>query len=161
MVDQLSVRRALGGIIKHPSGWKPRSCLRFAVLSARLVGRYLPAIDLLRCIVLPLLFCLLTTLVSYAADASLNSVEAKKMLQSRGVGKMVKIKQSDGKELRAKIISIGEESIVLQAGSQPTIELPYSKVSAVKGPGLPKAAKIAIWFLVVIWLASLYPAIHT
>jgi hypothetical protein len=115
----------------------------------------------LRCIVLALLYCLLTSNVSYAENVPLNSFEAQKMLQTRGVGKMVKIKRADGKEIRARIISIGEDSVVLQVGSQPTIELPYSKVVAVKGPGLPKAAKIAIWVVVIVWIASLYPATHT
>jgi hypothetical protein len=161
MIDQLSVGRALKGNMRDLSEGKPKLRLALAVLSARLAVHIFPVSDSLRCIVLALLCSLLTTRVSYAANVPLNSVEAKKMLQARGVGKMVKIKQSDGKEIRAKIISIGEESIVLQVGSQPTIELPYGKVTAVKGPGLPKAAKIAIWVVVVAWIASLYPATHT
>ena len=141
--------------------WKRKLRLALAGLSWRLAIHNSPVTDSLRCIVLALLCSLLATSVSYAADVPLNSVEAKRMLQARGVGKMVKIKRADGKELRGKIILIGEESIVLQVGSQPTIELPYSKVTAIKGPGLPKAAKIVIWVVVVVWLASLYPATHT
>ena len=147
--------------MKNLSRWKPKSRLALAVLSARLTVNSFSAIDSLRCIILVLLCSLLTGSVLNAANVPLNSVEAKKMLEARGVAKMVKIKQTDGKEIRGKIISIGEGSVALQVGFQPTIEIPYGKVAAVKGPGLPKAAKIAIWVVVVVWIASLYPAIPT
>jgi len=83
------------------------------------------------------------------------------MLQARKVGKMVKIKEADGTVLRAKLVSIGEASVTVQVGSKPTVEVPYDKVTAVKGPGLPKGAKIAIVVVVVVWIALLYPAFHT
>jgi hypothetical protein len=97
------------------------------ILSARLAVDRFSAIDSLRCIVLALLCSLFTNSVLYAESVPLNAVEAKEMLQAREMTKMVKIKQSDGKEIRAKIISIGEESIVLQVGSQPAIELRYAR----------------------------------
>jgi hypothetical protein len=147
--------------MRELSRLKRKFCAALATLSARLAVHRFSAIDSLRYIVLALLCCLLTSSVLYAENVPLNAVEAKEMLQARGIGKMVKIKQSGGKEIRAKIISIGEESIVLQVGSQPAIELAYGAVTAVKGLGLPKSVKIAIWVVVVVWIASLYPATHT
>lgn len=147
--------------MKYMPGLKRKLGLTLAALSVRLATYSFPTAGSLRWIVLALVCSPLTSSVLYAANVPLNSVEAKKMLQARGVGNMVKIKQIEGKEIRAKIISIGEESIVLQVGSQPTIELPYDKITAVTRPGLPKGAKIAIWVVVGVWIASLYPAFHT
>jgi hypothetical protein len=95
--------------------------------------------------------------VAYAAvDAALTPAAAKQMLAARGVGKMTKVKQTDGKVLRARIISIGESSVVLQDGSKPSVEVPYDHLSAVMEPGLSKGKKIAIGVvLVVIILGAL------
>jgi hypothetical protein len=108
------------------------------------------------------LFCsLFMTSVASAAAVPLNAASAKQMLQARKVGKMVKIKEADGTVLRAKLVSIGEVSVIVQVGSKPTVEVPYDKVTAVKGPGLPKEANIAIVVVAVVWIALLYPAFHT
>lgn len=91
------------------------------------------------------LFCsLFVTSVAYAADVSLTPDTVKQRLQARGVGKMVKVKEADGTVLRASIVSIGEESVVMRDGSKPTVEVPYNKVTVVTGPGLSKGAKITI-----------------
>jgi len=73
---------------------------------------------------------------------------------------MVKVKQTDGTELRAKIVSIGETAVVLQVGSKPTVEIPYSKVMGVKGGGMSKGAKIAL-IVGAVLVACAYPATHT
>jgi hypothetical protein len=100
------------------------------------------------------LFCsVFATSVAYAADVPLDSASAKQMLQKRGVGKMVKITEADGTELRARIVSIGETSVVMQDGSKPTVEVPYGNVTAVKGGGLSKGAKIGIWVAVGVFVA--------
>jgi len=91
------------------------------------------------------LFCsIFASSVAYAADVPLTPETAKQKLQARGVGKMVKVKEADGTVVRAKIVSIGEESVVMQNGSKPTVEVPYNKVTAVTGPGLSKGESIAI-----------------
>ena len=73
---------------------------------------------------------------------------------------MVKVKTTDGTELRAKIVSIGETAVVLQAGSKSTVEIPYSRVTAVKGGGMSKGAKIAIWVGAILVALSI-PASRT
>jgi hypothetical protein len=147
--------------MRNLSAWKPKLRVTVAFLSSRLTVRRSHRTDWLRCIAFALLYSLMITSVSYAANVPLKSDGAKQMLQAWGVGKMVRVKQADGKELRAKIVSIGERSIVLQVGSQPTIEVPYDKVVEVRKPGLSKGVKIAIWVVVAVWIASLYPATHT
>ena len=90
-------------------------------------------------------FCgIFSSTVASATDIPLAPDAAKKQLETRGVGNMVKVKQVDGTEMRAKIVSIGETEVVLQIGSKPTIEIPYSRVASVKGGGLSKGGKIAI-----------------
>jgi hypothetical protein len=81
------------------------------------------------------------TSIASAADVPLNAASAKQMLQARKIGKMVKIEEADGTVLRAKPVSIEEASVIVQVGSKPTVEVPYDKVPAVKGPGLPKGQK--------------------
>jgi hypothetical protein len=108
---------------------------------------------LLRCTAFVLFCSVFVTSVAYAADVPLDAASAKQMLQKRGVGKTVKVKEADGTELRAKIVSIGETSVVMQDGSKPTVEVPYGKVTAVKGGGLSKGAKIGIWVAVGVFVA--------
>jgi hypothetical protein len=110
-------------------------------------------IGLLRCTAFVLFCSVLATSVGYAADVALDSTSARQMLQKRGVGKTVKVKEADGTEVRAKIVSIGETSVVMQDGSKPTVEIPYGKVTAVKGGGLSKGAKIGIWVAVGVFIA--------
>jgi hypothetical protein len=61
---------------------------------------------------------------------------------------MVKVKEADGTTVRAKIVSIGDESVVLQNGSKPAVTIAYSQLAAVKGPGLSTGAKVGIWVAV-------------
>ena len=110
-------------------------------------------IGLLRCTTFVLSCSLFATSVAYATDVPLNAATAKQKLEARGVGKMVKVTGPDGKELRARIVSLGETSVVVQADSKPTVEIPYDKVTAVKGPGLSKGVKIAIGVGIGIWIA--------
>lgn len=88
---------------------------------------------------------------------------AKQALEAHGVGKMVKVKETDGKVLRAKIVTIGEQSVVLQQGSKPTAEVPYANVTAVTGPGLSTGQKVAIGVgigVVVLVAITAYIAAH-
>ena len=45
--------------------------------------------------------------------------------------------------LRGKIVSIGSETFKLQAGAT-TVDVPFKRVTQVRGPGLSKGAKIGI-----------------
>ena len=103
------------------------------------------ALSLLRWTALVVSCSMLATSVAYAADVPLTPATAKQMLQAKGVGKMVKVKETDGTTMRAKIVSIGDDSAVLQDGTKPAVTIPYSQVTAVKGPGLSTGAKIGIW----------------
>jgi hypothetical protein len=110
-------------------------------------------IGILRCTAFVLFFSIFATSIAYATDIPLTSATAKQKLQKRGVGKTVKVKEADGTELRAKIVSIGVTSVVLQVGSTPTVEVSYDKLTAVNGPGLSKGAKIGIWVGVIVFVA--------
>lgn len=112
-----------------------------------------------RCVIYAAFCGILFANVASATDIPLSPDTAKKQLEARGVGSMVKVKQADGKELRAKIVSIGETAVILQVGSKPTVEVPYSRMTAVKGGGLSKGAKVAIVVGAVL-IACAYPATH-
>jgi hypothetical protein len=79
---------------------------------------------------------------------------AKQMLQARGVGQMVKVKETDGTTLRARIVSLGGESVVVQDGSKPAVTVPYDHITAVKGPGLSTGAKVTIGVVVGVVVAA-------
>lgn len=106
----------------------------------------------LRCISIFLIFNIFSLNAAKASDLPINAASAKLQLEKRGVGKMVKVKEEDGKEVRARIVSLGETSAVLQADSKSTIEIPYDKMAAVKGPGLSKAVKITIGVVAAVWI---------
>ena len=97
-------------------------------------------------------FLLLSTIgsehVVYAAQST-SALTVKQMVQARGVGKEVKVKVASGTTLRGKITSIGESSFGIQVDSK-NVELPYSEVTTVQGPGWPKAAKITVVVVVVM-----------
>ena len=105
----------------------------------------LHSLGLLRFVALVLSFSLSAASVAYATDAPLTPATAKQMLQAKGVGKMVKVKEADGTTVRAKIVSLGDDSVVLQNGSKPAVTIAYSQMAAVKGPGLSTGAKVGIW----------------
>lgn len=108
----------------------------------------LRSLGLLRSVALTLAFTLSAASVAYAADVPLAPATAKQMLQARGVGKMVKVKEKDGTTVRAKIVSIGDDAIVLQNGSKPAVAISYGQMMAVKGAGLSTGAKVGIWVAV-------------
>jgi hypothetical protein len=87
--------------------------------------------------------------VMCAAESARVPATVKQMVQARGVGKEVKVKGTGGTTLRGKITSIGENSFTVRVDSK-NVELPYSEVSTVQGPGLPKAAKITVVVIVVL-----------
>ncbi|WP_263383257.1 hypothetical protein [Granulicella arctica] len=106
----------------------------------------MPRSLLVVCRSIALFLCCSVLLVStaVAADVPLTADVAKQMLQTRGVGRMVKVKEANGTVLRAKIVSIGDASVMMQSGSKAPVEVPYDTVTAVQGPGLAKGAKIGI-----------------
>jgi hypothetical protein len=92
-----------------------------------------------------LLLILATTAqaVAYAASA-MDPTAVKQELAKRGVGKMVKITETDEKSLRGKIIALGDASVTLQDGSKPALEIPFTQVAGIHGPGLSKRATILV-----------------
>ena len=57
---------------------------------------------------------------------------------------MVKLNEINGTTLRGKIISIGEESCVVQRDAHPPVVILYSDLADVRGAGLSRDAKIGI-----------------
>ncbi len=98
----------------------------------------------LRCFALVLFISILGDALAYAEEPTLTPVTAKQMVQARGVGKGIKVKEADGTTLRGKVASIGADSFGMQVGSKPAVEISYAQVTKVQGPGLSKVAKIGI-----------------
>lgn len=88
-----------------------------------------------------------------------DAASAKQQIAARGVGKSIKVHESDGTVLRGKIVSLGEDSFGLQVESKPSVEVTFANVRAVDGPGLSKGAKIGIGVGVGLVLAVLIVAI--
>lgn len=65
----------------------------------------------------------------------------KRVSCAKCVGKMVKIKETDEKSFRGKIVSLGDTSVTLQDGSKPAMEIPFCQVAGVHGPCLSRAPK--------------------
>lgn len=82
-----------------------------------------------------------------------DAASAKQQIAARGVGKGVRVHETDGTVLRGKIISVGEDSFGVQVGSKPPVEVAFANVRAVDGPGLSKGAKIGIGIGVVLVVA--------
>lgn len=99
---------------------------------------------LLRCIALVLFISIPGNTLAYAEEPTLTPATAKQMVQARGVGKGIKVKEADGTTLRGKITSIGDDSFSMQAGSRSAVEISYAQVTRVQGPGLSTGAKIGI-----------------
>jgi hypothetical protein len=92
-----------------------------------------------------LLLILTTTAegVAYASSA-MDATAVKQQLMKRGLGKMVKIKETDEESVRGKIVSLGDNSVNLQDGSKLAREIPFSRVAGVHAAGLSKGATITL-----------------
>lgn len=99
---------------------------------------------LLQCIAFVLLVSILGDSLAYAETPTLPPATAKQMVQARGVGKGIKVKEADGTTIRGKIVSIGEDSFGVQVGSKAATEISYAQVTMVQRPGLSTWAKVGI-----------------
>jgi hypothetical protein len=98
---------------------------------------------LARCCALLLILTTTAQPLAYAASA-MDATAVKQELMKRGVGKMVKIKETDEKSFRGKIVSLGDASMTLQDGSKPALEIPFTQVASIHGAGLSKGATILV-----------------
>ena len=102
--------------------------------------RLVPSLALLLCL------CIIGTDLAAAATpaAPLEAATTIHKLHHHGVGKGVKITEPDGSVIKGKIVSIDADSFQLQPKHGAPLQLAYTQVSAVNGPGLSKGAKIGI-----------------
>ncbi len=73
-----------------------------------------------------------------------DSASAKQQIAARGVGKGIKVHEADGATLREKIVALNEDSFRMQVGSKAPLEIAYSNIRAVDGPGFSNGSKIGI-----------------
>lgn len=90
-----------------------------------------------------LILAVLCEHVAFAATVP-DALTAHQQIARRGLGKRVKVHESNGAVLRGTIQSVGADSFVLQTGHEPSVTIPYTDVRAVDGPGLSTGSKIAI-----------------
>ena len=69
---------------------------------------------------------------------------AQQQIASRGIGKSVKVHEADGTVLRGKIMWLKDDSFGVKVGSQRLVEVAFTNVRSVDGPGLSKGAKVGI-----------------
>lgn len=104
----------------------------------------LPCLRHLRLISLLLCVCVLFNSTMFAA-VPLDAATVKQQIQSHGVSSVVRLSRKDGGELKGRIVSIGEDSCVLQVKKQPApVTVAFADVTKVKGPGLSTGAKVGI-----------------
>jgi hypothetical protein len=99
------------------------------------------------------------TVDSVASAPPLTAESARAAVEARGEGKGIRVQEVDGTSVRGTIQWIGEESFMVQDGSKPPVEVPFSKVTKVQGPGLSKGAKIGIWVGVGVVVVVLVAAV--
>ena len=85
-------------------------------------------------------------------------VQAK--VKARGIGKEVKITETDKTQLKGVIVKIGEQSFQLKVKDSPDpVEIPYANVSSVHNAGLSTGAKVGIGILIGVVAVVLILAI--
>ncbi len=100
--------------------------------------RMLPAVAML------LVAMVFGSSVADAAGPPMDAGRAKQALEARGIGSAVKVRQGDGAMHRGTIVSLGEQSFLLQEKGRPPSEVPFSEVRSVQGPGMSRGAKIGL-----------------
>jgi hypothetical protein len=92
-----------------------------------------------------LISTLLGNSVAFAASKHMDAASAKAKIEARGQGHGLRIVETDKSQVTGTIVSIGEQSVVLQpkTGTAP-VEIPYAQVSEVHNDKLSKGAKIGI-----------------
>lgn len=119
-------------------------------------SRLVPSLALLLCL------CIVGTDLAAAAVPAppLDPATTIHKLHHHGVGKGVaKITESDGSVVKGKIVSIDADSFQLQPKHGAPLQVAYTQVSAVNGPGLSKGAKIGIGVAVGIGIFVIIVAI--
>ena len=91
-----------------------------------------------------LCLCPLWTGTAWAA-APLDATTVKQQIQAHGAGKMIRLDRQDATEIKGALVSIGDESCVLQVRKQAAlVTVSYAEVTKVRGPGLSHGAKVGI-----------------
>ncbi len=88
--------------------------------------------------------CLLWTSTAVAATP-LDAATAKQQIGTHGVGKVIRLNRRDATEIKGAIVSLGEESCVLQVLKQPEpVTVSYAEVTKVRGPGMSHGLKVGL-----------------
>jgi hypothetical protein len=102
------------------------------------------------CLCLVLLGTLLGNDVAFAAVPPMNAGTAKQVIVTRGVGKSVKVTETDGTVVTGKIAAIEDDKFEITAkDAAAPVSIPFSQVKDVHNGGLSKGAKIGIVLAVV------------
>jgi hypothetical protein len=92
-----------------------------------------------------LIVTLLGNNLAYAHKKPLDAPAVKARVESRGVGKGVRLVEVDKTEVQGSIVSIGDQSFVLRPkNSGASVDISYAQVSDIHNTGLSTGAKIGI-----------------
>ena len=82
---------------------------------------------------------------SLARAPAMDQAAARAQVERRNVGHRVKLRRTDGSEIRGTIVAVHPDSVdVLLKGTGTPVSVGYETLTAVRGPGLPRGAKIGI-----------------
>ena len=88
--------------------------------------------------------------IAFASVPPMSAVTAKQEIAARGVGKSVKVTETDGTVVTGKIVTIEDEKFEIRAkDAAPATSIQFSQVKDVHNAGLSKGAKIGIVLVVV------------
>jgi hypothetical protein len=88
--------------------------------------------------------------IAFAALPPMDAMTAKQAIATRGVGKRVKVTETDGTVVTGQIAAIEDEKFDVRAkDAAPAVPIPFSQVKDVHNAGLSKGAKIGIVLAVV------------
>ena len=95
--------------------------------------------------------------LSVAEQKPVDAAAVKATVQARGVGKGLKIVELDKTQLTGVLVSIGEQSFVIeQKKGEPSTEIAYAQVRSIHNNGkLSTGAKVGIWVAVGAGVAVL------
>jgi len=100
--------------------------------------------------ILVLLTTLIPNHIALASSPPLDSLSVKQEIATRGVGKGVKITETDGTVVTGKIVAVEDEEFqVAPKGGAPAVAIPFSQVKGIHNAGLSKGAKVGIVLAVV------------
>jgi hypothetical protein len=92
-------------------------------------------------VALVLCLALVTSSVAQGTSGGAGALSGKDVLQSHQVGQMVVVKRTDGSKVRAKIVSVRDDAVVLRGSGGGNVEIAYKDIAKVQNGGLSRGAK--------------------